>query len=671
MTALAVVVLPAIGAAAALGLRRQPRASAVVAIGALGVTVIAAVAVSVTQPATSWRWGGALELHLAVEGFARVMVVLVPAVAIPVLAYGAATVHEGRARLLVLLVAFVAAMELLVVAADLLTLLIAWELVGAFSWALIGHGWGDAANPQSAAEAFVTTRVGDLGLYLAAGMALAATGGFAFADLAGMSGVQQHLLAAGVLLAVAAKSAQLPFSPWLFSAMAGPTPVSALLHSATLVSAGAYLAIRLAPSLEPVGWFLPAVAVLGLATALAGGIVAAVHRDAKRVLAASTSAQYGLMLVAVGAGSTAAAGAQLITHAGFKSLLFLGAGVAIHAAGTGQLAGMRLGDAFPKVAVLSAVGALALAAVPPLGGAWSKQQIAAAAAHSSGWLLAGVFVAGALSAVYATRYQLLAYGSPRQHPSRARPGRGDPRWHPTRAEMVALGALAGVTIALSLLWLPGGQTIVRRTTDGVLYQAPLWEFGLALAITAGAVAAVVALWRADRLVSLGIPAPAQSMIADWFGLPALCRGAVVDPTLALAGVLARADDRVIDAGVRGVARLAGALSRIAWHRAEWTLDGAVHAIAATVTRTASRSRAADEHAVDGAVRAVAAAAMGGAVASRVTDERLVDGAVEGTAWLFGASGRISRKAQTGQSHHYYLLVAAGFAVAAAILVVSR
>src|SRR5690606_3093805 len=190
-----------------------------------------------------------------------------------------------------------------------------------------------------------------------AGMTFAATGRLGYDDLAAVDGARQDALAAGLLLAVAAKSAQLPFSPWLFSAMAGPTPVSALLHSATLVSAGAYLLIRVAPALEAVGWFLPAIAGIGMATALAGGAIAVLQSQAKRALAASTSAQHGLMFVAIGAGSTAAAGAQLVTHAAFKSLLFLGAGVAIHTAGNGDLGGMGLGRVLPRIARLSLVGA--------------------------------------------------------------------------------------------------------------------------------------------------------------------------------------------------------------------------------------------------------------------------------------------------------------------------
>lgn len=663
MTLLLLVLVPMLGAGSVIGLRRRPRAAGITAVGSCGTALVVALNAARTGPEVAWRWGGSLELTAAVDGFSRIMVVLVPVIAVPVLAYAAATVEEGRTRLLALLLGFVAAMEILVVAADLLTLLIAWELIGAFSWALIGHGWRERSNSSAAAQAFVATRVGDLGLYAAAGMTYAATGGLGYSDLAAVDGFRAHVLAAGLLLAVAAKSAQLPFSPWLFSAMAGPTPVSALLHSATLVSAGAYLLIRVAPAVEPTGWFHPAVAGLGLATALAGGVTALVQTQAKRVLAASTSAQYGLVLLAVGAGSTAAAGAQLVTHAAFKSLLFLAAGVAIHAAGSGDLARMRLGRTLPRIAALSLVGAAALAAIPPLGGAWSKQQIAAAAAHRNGWLLLGVLVAGALSVGYAFRFQLLAFGAG----SLADPRRADPiEGQPATAERVALGVLATITLALSVLWFPGGDGLVERATGGELYAAPVWEIVLSLGVTAAVAGAVLWAWRAGRITG-SPPGPRLAVAADWYGLARLGRVAVVDPTLALSRGLARVDDRIVDGGVRGAERLARTLSRLAWGRVEWNLDALVRGVAGNVRRGARNTRVADERGVDGAVRAVAALTVGGADVSGVVDDRVVDGAVEGAAWLVGTGGHASRKLQTGQAHHYYAIVVVGVAVAAAVL----
>jgi NADH-quinone oxidoreductase subunit L len=583
-----------------------------------------------------WSWGPRFELELAAAGFARVMVVLVPAIAAPVIGYALTTEREGRSRLLALLVAFVGAMELLVLAADFLTLLVGWELVGALSWALIGHGWRDADNPRQGTHAFVTTRAGGLGLYVGAGALFASTGDLAFTSLGRTAGPWLQVVAVGVLVAAAAKSAQVPFAPWLFSAMAGPTPVSALLHSATMVAAGAYLLIRLGPMLEAVDWFAPAAVACGLVTALAGGLVAMTQTHAKRLLAGSTSAQYGLMFVAVGAGSTAAAGVHLVAHAGFKALLFLGAGVAMHASGSGRLETMRLGRALPVIGALSAVGALALAAVPPLGGAWSKEEVVAAAAHASPWLGAGAFVAGLLSAFYALRFQLLAYGPA---PPRARL-----RHEPETGETLALAVLASFSVVLGVLWLPRADSVVEGLTGGELVGAAGFELVISLTLVAAASVVALSLWRSDALLSLGLPASVSRAVARWLGLPSVAR-AVVDGVLALSRLLARFDDRVIDAGVRGAAALAALVSRLLALRAELS--------------------------VDSVVRAVTGATVMAARGSRATDERTVDGAVEGLAKGIAAAGRDTRRLQTGLSHQYYVLVAAGLAMLVGVLAVAR
>lgn len=616
--------------------RRTQRLLTPLALTALLATLAAAVwVVASSFGAVEWRWGPLFGLRLQAAGFGRVMAVLVPAIACPVIGYALVVEHEARTRLVALLIAFVGAMEMLVLAVDFLTLLIGWELVGALSWALIGHGWRDPSRPQQAAHAFITTRFGDLGLYVAAGAAFAATGDLGFTALDGARGGELQVVAAGVLVAAAAKSAQVPFAPWLFSAMAGPTPVSALLHSATMVAAGAYLVIRLGPVLEPVGWFGPAVMAVGLVTALAGGAVASVQTDAKRVLAGSTSAQYGLMFLAAGAGSTSAAGAHLVTHAAFKALLFLGAGVAIHAAGSGELSRMKLGRALPRVAALSGVGALALAAVPPLGGAWSKEQIVVAAVHASPWLGAGALVAGSLSAFYAARYQLLAYGM----------GTGPGGLHGRRGEMAPLILLGAVTVLLGWLWFPGSERIVEQLTDGDVLGAGVWELALSIALIATAFGAAWALERAGRLVTVGLPAGARSVGAAWLGFPMAAETLIVDPVLALARALARLDDRVVDAGVRGAAALARLLSRLLSFRVEFGIDAVV--------------------------RGVGAVTLAFARASRAGDDRGVDAAVEGAVQGVGVAGRRSRRLQTGLSHHYYLVFAGGLAVLVGVLAVAR
>jgi NADH-quinone oxidoreductase subunit L len=640
MTALALPLLPLGFAAVIAALHRHPRVLGPLAIAAAALALALGIWAALTEPALVWRWSPAISLGLSVAGFARVMVVLVPAIELPVIAYAAAAETEGRARLLSLMTAFLGAMLLLVTAADFVGLLIAWELVGAFSWALIAHGWRTPENPALAGRVFVMTRFGDLGLYLAAGFTFAAAGGFAFGDLATIGRPALDVIAAGVLLAAAAKSAQLPFSPWLFWAMAAPTPVSALLHSATMVAAGAYLLIILAPALEPVGWFLPAAAGIGLATALVAGFVAAIQRRVKQVLAGSTSAQYGLVFLAVGAGSIAAGGAHLVAHAVFKSLLFLGAGVALHAVGSNQLADMRLGRALRGTAMLSLAGALALAAVPPLGAAWTKEQVVSAAVHVSPWLGVGIFGAAFLSALYAARYQLLAFG-PGAPPGGAARGRPRRVRRPSSTETAAMGVLAAATILLSVLWLPGAAGLVETVMGAELAGGAPWELVLAAAIITVAAGLAWWLWRRDALVTMGLPPRAHAAAEDWLGLPAATRWVVAEPVLALSRALARIDDRVIDAGVRGVVAGTSFVARLFSSHGEWTFDGAVHGTANATLRLAG--------------------------ASRVADDRGIDAAVEQGARGVGVAGAASRRLQTGMAHHYYVIVAAGLAAVVLLL----
>ncbi|MHB8959904.1 MAG: NADH-quinone oxidoreductase subunit 5 family protein [Candidatus Limnocylindrales bacterium] len=636
MSPLLLPFIPLLAAGVVVALRSHPRLLGPIAVGALLVTGILGVMEAATEPALHLAWSPAIELTLAVTGFGRVMVVLVPLVAAPIVGYAAATERDGRTRLLALLLAFVSAMLLLVVAGDFVTLLLGWELVGATSWALIGHGWRDRANSEAGTQAFLTTRLGDLGLYVAAGATLAATGSFAFGGVGIAASPWREMIAGGVILAAAAKSAQLPFSPWLFAAMAGPTPVSALLHSATLVAAGAYLLVRLSPMLSEVWWFLPVIAIIGAVTAVVGGVVAIAQTHAKRVLAASTSAQYGLMFIAVGAGSTAAAGAQLVTHAAFKSLLFLAAGVAIHAVGTADLRAMRLGRALPGVAVAAAIGALALAGVPPLGGAWSKEAVLSGAVEASGALASAVLVASLLTAVYAGRFVLLAFG---------RGGAAHRVRRPGAVEMAALAVLAAATVVVSGLWLPGSRRLVEDLTGGVLAAGASWEIVAAVgALLAGGLIVAV-LNQRGRLADVLPAGGTRDVVGDWLGLPSLQHRLVVQPTLALAASLARADDRVIDAGVRATGRIAILVAGPASRRLDVSIDRVVVGIASSSVAVAG--------------------------ASRRTDDLVVDGAVEATGRAVGRAGHESRRLQTGLTHHYFVIGAVGLVAIAAILAAGR
>ncbi|MAA66160.1 MAG: NADH-quinone oxidoreductase subunit L [Alteromonadaceae bacterium] len=321
--------------------------------------------------------------------------------------------ESGLVRFYAIMSLFLAAMQALVLAGDWVLLLATWELIGMCSYLLIGFWFQRPEAADAAGRAFLYTRSADLGLYVAVFMLIGATGTSEIAPSLEAGGSTST--AAGLLLLLAAmgKSAQVPLQDWLMRAMAGPTPVSALLHSATLVAAGAILLIRSAPLLSPEALFF--VGLVGGITTVAAGVIALAERDLKRLLAASTASQYGLMLIAVGAGVPLAALLHLLAHAAIKSALFLAAGDFQHArGGTGfdQLEGV--GRARPWTFASFAVAALALAGIPPLSGFFSKDAVIAAALSAQGfaWLGPLALVGTLLTGAYMARSLRLLWRGP-------------------------------------------------------------------------------------------------------------------------------------------------------------------------------------------------------------------------------------------------------------------
>ena len=607
------------------------------AVGWMAATLAVVVVAVGAGSSVRYRWAAGLDVTLVTGGASSVVAVMVPGVALVVVAYAA--FHEestGLARLLGVIVVFVGAMEALVLADDLLMLIVAWELVGACSWVLIGHRWRDADNARAAVAAFVATHVGDLGLFAAAGAAFAGAGSLGYASLDRLHGWPAQVFVAGIVLAATAKSAQLPFSTWLFAAMAGPTSVSALLHSATMVAAGAFILVRLQPALDTVGWFAPSVIVIGLLTAAAGGVVAVRQGHAKKILAASTSANYGLMFVAVGAGFPAAALVHLVAHAVVKSGMFMSAGVAIEAAGTPDVTRMRLGRELPGATVATGVLAVALAGIPPLGAAWTKEAVVAAAGARGAWLALSTAIAGAFGAAYALRFQLLVYGR-RQAPPRAVVRR------PSTVERAALAVSAAGCIALGLLWLPAAEGLVERMTGGVLAPSSAWETVVSVALLAVAAGlALVAVHSSDRPGRVGA---GESRMANWFGIEPLIKLVVVDPFLRLSRWTIGVGEAGLDRPSRSVAR---GLPRLAVSTARF-----------------------DDRVVDAGPRAVARSAQWTARAATGGAESTVDGAVREVSRSVGVAGRQLRRTQTGRLHQYYaVIVAAGIVLALAFGILS-
>ena len=276
---------------------------------------------------------------------------------------------------------FAFAMLGLVFAPNFLQLFVFWELVGLCSYLLIGFYYQRPAAARAAVKAFWVTKVGDVGFLLGIVLLWGATGTFEFATLfrataAGTVPANLALYMTLIYLGAVGKSAQFPLHVWLPDAMEGPTPVSALIHAATMVTAGVFLVARAYPLFLPVPWVLVLIAYVGAFTALLAATLALGQRDIKRVLAYSTVSQLGYMMTALGAGALAAGVLHLLLHGFFKALLFLAAGAVIHAVHTNDMWAMgRLGRAMPKTAIVFVVGTLALAGVPPFSGFISKEAI--------------------------------------------------------------------------------------------------------------------------------------------------------------------------------------------------------------------------------------------------------------------------------------------------------
>ena len=359
-------------------------------------------------------------LRLTATPLTAVLVVTVALVSTLVMLYAVGYMEEegGKIRFFAQMSFFVAAMETLVLAGDWVLLLASWEMIGLASYMLIGFWYQREGVAEAANRAFLYTRTADLGLYVGIFILVSQAGTteiFGTLEVGGTTALAASLL---LLLAAAGKSAQTPLQGWLQAAMAGPTPVSALLHSTTLVAAGAILLIRTFP-LFPPGALLVA-GILGGVTAIVAGLIAVADRDLKRLLAASTSSQYGFMLLAVGAGSPVAALAHLIAHTAMKSSLFLGSGVFQHARGSTDFSELTgVGRERPLVFAGFAAAGLALAGVPPLAGFWSKDAVIAATfASSYAWLLFPLALLGtALTGIYVARaLRLLWKGEAQDEP---------------------------------------------------------------------------------------------------------------------------------------------------------------------------------------------------------------------------------------------------------------
>ncbi|MGV9756479.1 NADH-quinone oxidoreductase subunit 5 family protein [Streptomyces tricolor] len=372
-----------------------------------------------------------IELALHIDGFAALVAVLVAFVAACVQIYSTGYLRDDPRypSYAALVSLFTSAMLLVVYSGDLMVLLVGWEVMGICSYFLVGHYWETPEARAASLKAFLVTKLGDVPFLIGLFALAADAGSFRLTRVLGAvaSGAVDHPTPIALLLlaGVAGKSAQFPLHTWLPDAMAGPTPVSALIHAATMVAAGVYFIARLLPLFQASRAAMVVLAVMAAVTMAGSALAALAQDDIKRVLAYSTVGQLGYMAGALAVGDRGAAVFHLLTHGAFKALLFLAAGVIIHAAGTNSLAAMSrmhgLRDRIPDAYWTMTVALLALAAIPPFSGFFSKESVLGAAEHvtaghtehapgAAGWIvLAAGLLTALLTAAYATRLWLLAF----------------------------------------------------------------------------------------------------------------------------------------------------------------------------------------------------------------------------------------------------------------------
>jgi NADH-quinone oxidoreductase subunit L len=523
-----------------------------------------------------WIIAGDLQAWVTahVDPLTGVMLLVVTGVGFLIHVYSAGYMHgdPGYARYFAYLNLFVFSMTMLVLAGNFLLLYVFWEAVGLCSYLLIGFWYSRPAAAQAGKKAFVVNRVGDFGFGLGVMWLWVALGTLDYGDVFGRVGELAPGAATGIALLLfmgaCGKSAQLPLHTWLPDAMEGPTPVSALIHAATMVTAGVYMVARSHALFERSGTALGVVAWVGAATALFAATAALVQPDIKRVLAYSTVSQLGYMFAAVGLGAYAAGIFHLVTHAFFKALLFLGAGSVIHALGGEQHLG-RMGGLAPKMVVTTitmAVGAAGLAGLPPFAGFFSKDEILHAAFehHRAIWVL--LVVGAFLTAFYTFRLLFLAFlGAPRMSREVSHHVHESPP-----VMTVPLAALAVLTFVAG--WALGFPS--ERGTPFARFLAPVFPVhegpaGGGVTITLAVLSLVVAAAGVTLAWFLYVSTPVRAeavgrprtwlhtfLLHAWY-IDALYDRAIVRPLYGLSVFLARwVDLGLIDGAVNGVGRAA-------------------------------------------------------------------------------------------------------------------
>ncbi|MGB2839814.1 MAG: NADH-quinone oxidoreductase subunit L, partial [Actinomycetes bacterium] len=461
---------------------------------------------------------------------------------------------------------FVAAMLLLVLASNYVLVYVGWEGVGLASYLLIGFWNAKAEYATAAKKAFVMNRVGDIGMSLAIMLMVATFGTTAFSGV--FSGVEEAssgvFLALGLLLLLAAtgKSAQLPLQAWLGDAMAGPTPVSALIHAATMVTAGVYLIVRSNPIFDLSDGARLAVVLVGVLTLLFGAFVGTAKDDIKKALAASTMSQIGYMILAAGLGPAGYAFAifHLLTHGFFKAGLFLGAGSVMH--GMNDEVDMRryggLRKAMPLTFVTFFIGYLAIIGIPPFAGFFSKDKIIEAALADNVWLGVAAILGAGITAFYMSRVVFMTFFGEKRWADDAHPHES-PRSMTVPMVLLAIGSVVLGYVLYSgsriVLWL---EPVVGPEEEHELAIPVLAITAIIVAVSLVGVAIAYAMYLREPVP---VEAPTGSVLTRAarrdFYQDAFNESVFMRPGQYLTRFLVFFDNRVVDGFVNGSAALIG------------------------------------------------------------------------------------------------------------------
>jgi NADH-quinone oxidoreductase subunit L len=531
-----------------------------------------------------------LQLGQYIDGLAAVMLVVVTSVSLCVHVYSLGYMHGDKrfTWFYFVLSMFTAAMLDVIIAPNLFQLLIGWEVMGVCSYLLIGHWWEEKENSNASIKAFITTRIGDVPFMFGIFALIAATG-FKTSNIteistmvhtgaipAGVAAVAAILLFGGTI----GKSAQFPLHVWLPDAMAGPTPVSALIHAATMVAAGVYLVGRMyTVFIGAETWVLQTVSIIGAITMLGAALLALVQNDIKRVLAYSTLSQLAYMVAVMGVGPAGrnAAFFHLFTHAFFKALLFLGAGSVIHSVHSNNMSDMGgLRKYMPVTFLTFVIGSLALAGIFPFAGFWSKDELLVSTHDGHMWLFIIMVVTAALTAFYTMRMVWLTFFG-------AYEGHGHPEESP--ASMTGpLVFLAAATVGVGflgspLLHAPFFKWVYFGEPEAIHFVPWIALLGTAAALGGIALAYAVYKEKRERDPLEGALGPFWGLFQNRYYIDAFYMRAIIYPVRdRLSAAVYWFNQNIIDGVVNGVAALARGVSVVVYWFDRNVIDGFVNAV---------------------------------------------------------------------------------------------